>query len=359
MSIGASRHLGSLAPAATAQTAWLRRPLIWLDAARVAAALAIVWIHAPQSPTGQSSTHWARFAVPFFVATSLLLVFQTVFKNPARPLAEYVKSRIHRLYLPFLAWSGVYLAFKGVKCVVLPNQPNDFPGWEVFVVGGAYHLWFLPYLLIASVVTFLAARIATISVGWQWAVAAVGVGLGCVIAALAPASWPTSRYDALYFMLATTPAAFWAWAAAIIYQRSQHLAQPSSLPTMNHVESTPSAAEIFALCASGLVFIVSCVSLQYAGRQVWLENVAGIAAVAWTMVPVAPHWASRAKAWAELSFGVYLGHLLFIKIVEAVFGKLQVSSTVATDVATWAVAVVGATLLAYVCHRTSWARWLL
>ena len=65
-----------------------------------------------------------------------------------------------RIYVPFLAWSGIYLAFKGGKALLLPGQPNDFPGVDLLWLGSFYHLWFMPFVLLVTLAVFCLARIA-------------------------------------------------------------------------------------------------------------------------------------------------------------------------------------------------------
>ena len=55
----------------------------------------------------------------------------------------------------------MYLAFKLVKKTLAPEQPNDFGGWEMLIWGGAYHLWFLPFMLLVSLAVFPAVRLVS------------------------------------------------------------------------------------------------------------------------------------------------------------------------------------------------------
>ena len=129
-----------------------------MDILRLVAAYAIVWLHAP---TGLDFARWTalgRFAVPFFTAAAVLLTWEGLVRQPRRSPAAYVRSRVSRIYVPFLAWSGIYLAFKGAKALLLPGAPNDFPGLEVFWLGSFFHLWFMPFILITTLAVFFAGR---------------------------------------------------------------------------------------------------------------------------------------------------------------------------------------------------------
>lgn len=378
----------------------VNRPLAWLDLTRILAALAIVWIHCPQSSDLLRTTLLARFAVPFFIATSVFLVFQSVDRDPRRSWIRYSGSRIQRLYFPFLVWSGAYLAFKWVKGWLLPDQPNDFPGWEWWIVGGAYHLWFLPFLLAVSLLSFAVAKASARSNRTRDGFALAGLLSGCVAAAWAPSAWPSGPYESFYFMLAALPAVFWAWPAAWLYRRwisgdpvasrgcvsnpassRKHFGQadPAARPLVPVSERTaisvkarpgngPSAAArgvadapraaLFFACGLILFTLCSC-ELWRNGRNIWLENTAGMAILMCACVPLAPRFATRLRGLAELSFGIYLSHLLIVKLVEAGFHQLGCASTSFTDVATWTIAVAGAMIISGLLRKFPATRWLI
>ena len=117
------------------EPAKVRRRLELFDAARLAAAIGIVWLHTPRSV---QLAHWSllgRFAVPFFSAAAVFFVIDGLRRQPHRSVRQYAFNRFQRIYVPFLAWSVIYLVFKWVKSLALPDQPNDFPGVEAFWTG--------------------------------------------------------------------------------------------------------------------------------------------------------------------------------------------------------------------------------
>src|SRR5688572_165502 len=84
-----------------------------LDFVRFLAAVAIVWLHAPELPvlerTGDPFTRWA---VPFFTAVATFLLIRALLRDPRRSFPAYITSRALRLYVPFLAWSVVYYVLR-------------------------------------------------------------------------------------------------------------------------------------------------------------------------------------------------------------------------------------------------------
>src|SRR5262245_5376228 len=107
----------TLSTAPQAATASAGR-MIGLDAARLVAAIAIVWLHTPESPPLAHLSVLSSFAVPFFVFTAVLLNLQSLRRNPDRPLGAYVVSRFNRIYVPFFVWSLLYFAFRDLKHIV-------------------------------------------------------------------------------------------------------------------------------------------------------------------------------------------------------------------------------------------------
>src|SRR4051794_7968088 len=153
------------------------------DFARLVAIYSIVWLHTLRSPALISWTVLGRFAVPFFAAGAAFFVVDGLRRQPARPLGEYALGRVRRIYLPFLAWSGIYLVFKWVKSAVLPDQPNDFPGISALWTGTFFHLWFMPFVLLATLAVFVVGREVINHPRTQWFACAVllASGLACAI----------------------------------------------------------------------------------------------------------------------------------------------------------------------------------
>src|SRR5688572_15822937 len=82
------------APARTTSTAE-RMP--GLDAARFLAAVAIVWLHAPETPLLQRTGNpLTRPAVPFFTAAAVFLLVRGLLRDPNRSFIKYLRSRIVR-----------------------------------------------------------------------------------------------------------------------------------------------------------------------------------------------------------------------------------------------------------------------
>jgi peptidoglycan/LPS O-acetylase OafA/YrhL len=316
--------------------------MLALDLARIVAAYGVVWIHTPRSEALLHSRVLGRFAVPFFVAAAVLFVWETARRHADRSLSNYAFTRFTRLYLPFLAWSGIYLAFKLAKSLAAPELENDFPGWELFWVGGFYHLWFMPFLLAVSLIAFVAARAALGRPGVErfvGTVAAVGCGLLAVVprpACVADhGSWAQLEWDAL-------PTALFGLAlAAFCGGRISRIGRALWMSTAGVVLASASLIYLWHDPSNLLAATLSGVGVLVAAITCPLVTIPRVV-----------------ETLGSLSLGVYLSHLLFIKTLEAVSAKLHIEPTWQLDVTVFIAAVFASTGLSYGLSRMRATRWL-
>jgi surface polysaccharide O-acyltransferase-like enzyme len=310
------------------------------DVVRLLAAYCIVWLHTPRSAQLASWTVLGRLAVPFFVGTTIYFVWKGLVEKSDRGFYPYAISRFQRIYLPFLAWSVIYLVFKAGKGIALPDQPNNFPGLEFLWVGSFYHLWFMPFILVVSLAVFLVGRplvthrMAEITV----AVACVLAGVGVALISL-PERLSGTNISLVY---AALPAVFWGITLSVLDHRAgRALLRNSTAAVLGLVVS--------ALCMVWLVRF---------GHNSFAENLGGVSL---TIVAQAP-WNAAALAWigqfGPLAYGIYLSHLLFIKTAEALLNKMGLAATWPLDLAVLLLAAVGSTALAWCLSRSRYTRWL-
>lgn len=305
-----------------------------LDVARLLAVIGVLWIHACQTPQVEAATRWGRFAVPFFAAAAAFLAIRSLQRHPATSWQQYARSRVQRLYGPFLIWSLLYVAFRMVKSLLVdrsaPNAASETSPLSIdfFWTGGAYHLWFIPYLLLASLLIFaLVQWVNTQRVATRWAsTGAFACGLTLAYF-LNQFSLPD---DPLVYMLMATPGLCWGMALAWLPEFT--LAPPSN------TVSRQSAPWIIALVALGCG-LTAVLLLPYPPRNAVLENLAGIAlliaALRWPILqwPGNPQTSTNVSApqrhplmllgrWGQLSMGIYFSHLLFLKVTETALDRV-------------------------------------
>lgn len=110
----------------------------WLDACRAPACCAVILHHAGGGRFGSLGL----IGVPFF---TIIAVAFAVSSSNKRSFMESAWIRCHRLLLPFAAWTLVYLSASCFPSVTgITWRPKSVA--EMTIVGGSYHLWFIPFI---------------------------------------------------------------------------------------------------------------------------------------------------------------------------------------------------------------------
>jgi len=124
--------------------------LFWVDALRVAAAVAVVFLHVAAEPVvfmrDRSSPAWwagnlidsaTRWCVPIFVMLSGALLLG----RRGESTRDFFTRRVRRLAIPLVAWSTAYIAFRAWR-------RGGWPSWEWIgdhLLHGRpeYHMWYV------------------------------------------------------------------------------------------------------------------------------------------------------------------------------------------------------------------------
>ena len=315
---------------------------VMFDLGRLLAAYAIVWLHTPRNPVLTETTVIARFAVPFFVFATIFFTFDSLTRHPQRRFSEYAKNRFLRIYVPFLAWSAIYLAFKGVKSVLLPEQPNDYPGIELLWTGSFYHLWFMPFILAVSLMAFLVAKLIRPFPVLDGPVCLLSALAAVILAAVRLPMVPADESkEYVYLVFNAAPAVLGGIAFAVSYRRFG-TGWESLVGTLHGVA----------------LFAMACFGLCYLGRHRLFETLAGFGFLLIALCPARPAPLARIATLGSLAYGIYLGHLLFIKIAEALAAKLGLSVTWPLDIGIFLFAAAGSTASAHALARFRVTRWM-
>jgi hypothetical protein len=123
------------------------------EVVRVLSACAVIWIHGSTPKLLQVAT----FAVPCFAALAALLATRSGLKPAPQATRTYIWQRTVRVGVPFFAWSLVYIGLHLVLGVP-PVSVRDIVRPGFLLRGGDYHLWFLPFVLVATVLAFRAGK---------------------------------------------------------------------------------------------------------------------------------------------------------------------------------------------------------
>lgn len=146
-----------------------RRPSI--DLMRFVAAFGIVWAHM-QAP-GMAEGY---VALALFLILTAFLSLRSLLRGGER---RFWLGRLVRFALPWLVWSG---AFLGLRVIRFGPEEALSPGdpWRL-LIGPEIHLWFLPFVLVASPLVPAAARLlGSARAVWIAAALLIPAGLGAL-----------------------------------------------------------------------------------------------------------------------------------------------------------------------------------
>jgi surface polysaccharide O-acyltransferase-like enzyme len=319
--------------------------LLSLDAARFIAALGVIWIHAAafvQLKIADDSGFIGRFAVPFFVFTGVLYAAGTGIRQPQRTLARYVLDRLLRLYVPFLVWTILYLVFKQLQNVVAHGNDSFSIGPSVLWDGGSYHLWFLPFICVTTIVAFVLGKVQSKRSSMMISVIALS-WIGGVVFALAPRPFAHSQTLVLRFGWDALPAALWATGLA-------------SLQTMKPRLQFRGTIWFIA----GICLTISCTaSLCIPGPHILLANLAG---VGWALVgfsDIRSRAVTQLHRLGSLAYGVYLFHIMPMGVLRSQAPKFlhlpiaTISFAVVATVLVTISSIIASVVLSHF-HFTAW-----
>ncbi len=128
--------------------------IVGLDYLRVFAIFAVVWIHGSDTnKMAMALQTYCAFAVPCFIMMSAFLTQMSCSSKADYSYVDIVVRRTKRLVPSYLAWSMLYLIFRFIKQSMISDMPIEFDWTAVIFCGGAsYQLWFVPALLIWTVI---------------------------------------------------------------------------------------------------------------------------------------------------------------------------------------------------------------
>lgn len=320
------------------------RRLANLDAMRFVAAISIIWLHASDVPPHARFHLLSLFAVPFFAASAATLAVRKGLKPDGGSLVNYARGRVFRLYVPFFAWSAIYLVLRDAKHAIF-HEPLLRPAPWMLISGAAGHLWFLPFIAVVTIAAFAYGRAARSRV-WY-------LPLTVVAAAAVPLSWltpcpvsPSQR--GLGFLVSLSWAALPSAIAGVLVGQS-----------IEDIQGFLARAKFLAwpllLAASGLLFN------QFAhGASVWQANAAGVLVLLAVLGPAEQLPIGWLAPLGELAYGIYLVHIAFLQLLEAILDYNNRSHVPWWQIClAFVLTVIASTLTAALLRRWRVTAWLI
>lgn len=337
-------------PLAPAAARLPRERLEMLDVVRLAAAVGVIWIHTIESPRLARLDGLGRFAVPFFGAAAVLLMGQSLYANPLRRWGRFALGRAQRLLVPLWAWTVIYLVARNAKGQFVTGAGPLGWDWHNFIAGSAQHLWFLPALFAVSVALFPVQRFAARAgraAGQLLAAIAVAAGVAwCLVPKQVHYAQDLMTVPGQFSILGSltwdmVPALCWGLAAGVWFKQA------------------PAVVRSRVVTVTGLIVASVATALVCRhGRQIALENVAGLGCLAFALGRWQGPWVDRLARLGALAYGIYLCHILWVQGFRAIAGKLGMAPAPWLDASKFAASTVLSILTAWGLSKSRATRWL-
>lgn len=320
--------------------------LALLDVMRIVAALGIIWVHAATSEAGKMLSPVGTFGVPFYTYLAVLFMARGLTRrDQQRSLGGYIASRLYRVYLPFLFWSVVYLTLQETKGFIETHRLPNL-SWRVLYYGGHEHLWFLPYLMIVTIVGAILVRGLHDRKALRIPTIILLLATGAAACLWKEPTWVAKRVEDIDFWkyaFRALPTVFFSIALAL------GTASDGKLPKSTAPIATGGA----------FLFILALLLQISEGPLKVLRTCAGLGVLLVALYPIHAPLTERLGRLGRYSYGIYLSHLLFIRIVAMWTARWDIPSSLTLDLFTFCFAFIGASVLSVLMSQSKYTRWTL
>ena len=320
------------------------------DLVRFLAVIGVVWLHVTYHGALIGWAELGRFAVPFFAGAGVYLAYGSLRRHGHVTMLQYAQARFRRVYVVFLGWSVIYLGVRWANALLVSHTGTVHTTLIDFLWNGeAFHLWFLPFIFLATIGAFALAKLMSAALWMRVPLVLILFWLTLTIA-LSPVPVVVSKlgYDAL-LSYESLPACFIALVLVLVEIR---LKGPAAEPGL----SVP------RLVTGGLLVVFWLVSALALGFR---ENLVLATAAGFGFLLVSLGWSTTARMpvtahLGSISFGIYLVHLLFVETIYQLLPRIGLNDQHATtQVAVFVVALAGSIALVELLRVPNWTRWLL
>ena len=209
-------------------------------------------------------------------------------------------------------------------------------------MGACWHLWFLPFILVVSLLAFAVARLALSRPDLAPRLMAASLLCGWGLMSIPPGNWLAGIGEYWEIVGNALPSVAWGLGLAIACQ----LLGTGLL-------KRPAATLLGAML---LVGGIACV-WQF-GRSRVCETLAGLGMLIVAMAPIEQRWCRRLAGFGALTYGIYLSHVLWLKVIEILAVKAGMPDALPRDVAIFLATAAASSVTAWLLSRRPSTRWL-
>ncbi len=305
------------------------------------AILGVIWLHAANVlPEGIGLT-----AVPYFVIMAVIMTGRSLSKRPDESAGSYIGKRFIRLYPAFLFWCVIYESIRQLKLIKEGGLSNIQIDWLGFIGGTYEHLWFLPFLLISTILVVPIVKITAHHSLLRKVVSIITLLLAATVAVL-----PVPReVEALKLP--------WLWIRASYWAIPSLLIGISMMTAMIDAKLDLKVPKFLGIV--GLITLIFATILQWRSVDPWLPaaTYGGLGAAWLAMSGIGKPVLKYFTALGGMSLGIYLSHVVFLRVLVMVLDKKQIAVSPATDIAGFFFALAGGFITTWILSKSKFTRW--
>lgn len=320
--------------------------VIGIDLVRAFAALGVVWVHAARSPDsvalglsalGSWGTAFLNVIAGYFVVVAL--------SKGKTNLWSFAGHRVWRLGAPFVVWTLIYFGARYVNYAVTGNF-NRLSFTQMLFTGTIYHLWFLPYLILITLITLplVGRAVQSREHARRWCSLFMVMAIALLMFPMLSNIPILALDDHLWYIRFVSRAPGFLIGVAIgLWMLAGNRSKPQGITVV--------------ICVG---VVVAC-----AAMTVWTDVprtiVNRVAAVAAFIIALAPWEHPVAKTIGKVGawgFGIYLCHALFCESLLVGMRLLHIPMSLTTDVLVAAATFVLSASFVYCVRRIKRLRWL-
>jgi len=338
-----SAAIATIASTTPAVLPAVRNPMI--DACRMVAAIAILWMHSWEAGHIGQPGEIGRFAVPFFTVAAIYLLTASMLRNRNRPFGPYLASRFNRLYIPFLAWSVLGLAAMWIKHRFIAHTAMESINPAMLLLGTSFQLWYLPFLFLTCIALFLLSKATTsLRPAPRALTAIVALAIGCAFSLMPRiipliGNGPAGLRMFLAFSWDAVPSALCGYGLAILLHGRKIGEAPAFL---------------------GLVITIACMAIvTLHGRINFLETVSGVTFMIFALLDRHGPLAAGLAKYPFLIYGTYLCQGVVLEAVQTLAYRAHFKSSPPLQATVFTITAVLCIALCFALNRSKATRWML
>ncbi len=324
--------------------------LLGLDLMRGLAAIGVIWVHVGRSPEwaelnlsalGAPGTSYLNILAGFFTIVGL-----QKYLSKGSGGGRFLAHRVWRIGAPFVVWCLVYLAARGVNYLVFGKVTGFSLDWSMLFYGTIYHTWFLPYLLIATFLTFPIMMLGLRRPVLLGPLAATVMMIAGAIIMLPPIELPPDPADPLRI-------------AGIVLVRIPGYLLGLGFGMMWAAGYRPRVSLQTAVVCLAVAGVAIWMTVATEVPRPLVNRVAGVCGLIAAFGP----WRGAVARWlasmGALGFGVYLSHVLFVELSVTLIRRAGLEYSLATDLGSLVFVAVLSFGLSWAIRNVRSLRWLI